>query len=284
LSQAAINPVTVDYQTVDGTATVADNDYTPTSGTLTFAPGDTAKDVVVPFGVDSTPEHNETFGLQLSNASANATIATPSATGTIIDDDDLIAPTAQVIYPNGGEVIHQNQQITLQWTASDNVGVNGVDIQLVNGASVTTLASNYPNTGSYAWTSTGPPSTKMKFRVVAHDDNHATTDNSDANWEISIYTIGVGNEVPVAFALAAPSPNPARAGDNRIAFSVPKDADVRLTIHDVRGRTVAKLVDGALPAGNHARMWDASSVAAGVYFVRFEAPGFHAERRLVLVR
>src|SRR6185503_4381447 len=108
LSQSAIDPVTVDYQTVDGTATVADGDYTPTSGTLTFAPRDTALDIVVPFGVDSTPEHNETFGITLSNAS-NATIETPTATGTIVDDDDLIAPSAQVVYPNGGEVIHQNQ-------------------------------------------------------------------------------------------------------------------------------------------------------------------------------
>jgi hypothetical protein len=124
----------------------------------------------------------------------------------------------------------------------------------------------------------------MKFRVVAHDDNHATTDNSNANWEISIYTIGVEDEVPVAFALAAPSPNPSADASNRIAFSVPRDAQVRLTIHDVRGRIVAKLVDGTLPAGNYSRMWDAGSAAAGIYFVRFEAPGFHADRRLVVIK
>ncbi len=283
LSQPAIVPISVDYQTVDGTATVADGDYTPTSGTLTFAPRDTALDIVVPFGVDARPEHNETFGITLSNAS-NATIDTPSATGTIVDDDDLIAPTAHVVYPNGGEVIHQNQQVALQWTASDNLGVNGVDIQLVNGASVTTLASNYPNTGSYSWLSTGPASTKMKFRVVAHDDNHATIDNSDANWEISIYTIGVEDEVPVAFALSPPAPNPSPAGLNRIAFAVPREAHVRVTVHDVRGRTLAKLADGILPAGNHVRMWDASGLGAGVYFVRFEAPGFHADQRLVVVK
>src|SRR6187397_1540956 len=110
-------------------------------------------------------------------------------------------------------------------------------------SSSTTLASNSPNTGSYNWLSTGPASTKMKFRVVAHDDNHATTDNSDANWQIDSYTIGVEDELPVAFALASPSPNPSAAGNNLIAFSVPKDAQVRLTIHDIRGRTVAKLVD-----------------------------------------
>ena len=284
LTQSAIVPISVDYATVDGTATEADGDYTPTGGTLTFAPGDTALDIVVPFGTDATPERNETFGITISNAS-NATIDMPAATGTILDDDDLIAPSAQVTYPNGGEVIHQNQQVTLLWTASDNVAVSGVDVQLVYGSTVTTLASNHPNTGSYQWLSTGPPSIKMKFRVVAHDDpGHATTDNSDANWEVSPYTIGVDDEVPLAFALPAPSPNPSPAGINRIAFAVPHAAHVRLTIHDVRGRMLAKLADDTVPAGRHVRAWDATSVGAGVYFVRFEAPGFHADQRLVVLR
>ena len=59
---------------------------------------------------------------------------------------------------------------------------------------------------------------------------------------------------------------------------------MRLTIHDVRGRTVANLADGIVPAGHHVRTWDSAGVAAGVYFIRFEAPGFHADRRLVVVR
>jgi len=284
LSQAAIVPVSVDYATADGTATTADGDYTPASGTLTFAPGDTALDIVVPFGADATPERNETFGITLSNAS-NATIDTPAATGTILDDDDLVAPTAHVTYPNGGEVIHQNQQVNLQWTASDNVAVSGVDIQILNGGTVTTLASNYPNIGSYQWLSTGPASIKMKFRVVAHDDpGHATTDNSDANWEISPYTIGVEDDVPLAFALPSPSPNPSPAGSSRITFAVPHEAQVRLTVHDVRGRKVATLANGTVAAGRHVRVWDSGSAGAGVYFLHFEAPGFRADRRLVVVR
>ena len=284
LSQAAVVPISVDYETVDGTATEADGDYTPTSGTLNFAPGDTAQDIVVPFGIDATPERNETFGITLSNAS-NAIIDSPAATGTILDDDDLIAPTAVVTYPNGGEVIHQNQQVNLLWTATDNVAVSGVDIQLVNGSSVTTLASNHPNTGSYLWSASGPASIKMKFRVVAHDDpGHATTDNSDTNWELTPFTIGVEDDLPLAFALAAPSPNPSPAGRNRITFAVPREAHVQLTVHDVRGRTLAKLADGTVPAGRHARIWDSTWVAPGVYFLRFEAPGFRADQRLVVVR
>jgi hypothetical protein len=284
LSQAAVVPISVYYETVDGTATEADGDYTPVSGTLNFAPGDTALDIVVPFGTDATPERNETFGITISNPS-NATIDAAAATGTILDDDDLIAPTAQVTYPNGGEVIHQGQQVNLTWTATDNVAVSGVDILILTGSSINVLASNHPNTGSFLWTASGTPSSQMKFRVKVRDDpGHGATDASDANWELSPYTIGVEDDLPIAFALPAPSPNPSIAGINRIAFAVPHEAHVRLTVHDVRGRTLAKLADGTVPAGHHVRMWDSSRVGAGVYFLRLEAPGFEADRRLVVFR
>ena len=58
--------VTVDYRTQDGTAT-AGSDYTSTSGTLTFAPGDNEKSVSIVD--DAVEDSGETFTLVLSNAS-----------------------------------------------------------------------------------------------------------------------------------------------------------------------------------------------------------------------
>ena len=47
---------------------------------------------------------------------------------------------------------------------------------------------------------------------------------------------------------------------------------------------MATLVDGELPAGRHERVWEGSGrAAAGLYFLRFEAPGFRTERRLTLL-
>lgn len=85
LSRSSTEAVTVKYATLDGTA-LAKQDYTATSGTLTFQPGKTSGTISVAIAVDRKRESNETFWVQLSNASG-ATIADGVATATIVNDD-----------------------------------------------------------------------------------------------------------------------------------------------------------------------------------------------------
>ena len=87
LNRAASGTVTVDYATADGTAT-AGADYTATSGTLTFDPGETAKTVNVPVLDDAHDDTGETLTLTLSNA-AGARIWDGEATGTIENSDPI---------------------------------------------------------------------------------------------------------------------------------------------------------------------------------------------------
>ena len=63
LDRASAAPVTVDYATQDGTAVAAAADYTATSGTLTFVPGETAKTVTVAVFDDAHDEGAETLTL-----------------------------------------------------------------------------------------------------------------------------------------------------------------------------------------------------------------------------
>jgi hypothetical protein len=86
LSEALGQPVTVNYSTADGTATVADNDYIATSGTLTFAPGVTSQTITVIVVGDSKLEGTERFTVNLSNPTG-AAIANGTAIGSIGDDD-----------------------------------------------------------------------------------------------------------------------------------------------------------------------------------------------------
>jgi len=85
LSTPVAAPVTVDFATADGTAT-AGTDYSAVDGTLTFAPGETVQEILVPILGDDVVEGDETFFVNLSNP-VNDVIADGQGAGTIWDDD-----------------------------------------------------------------------------------------------------------------------------------------------------------------------------------------------------
>lgn len=85
LPAASEKTITVDYATTDGSAK-APADYTATSGTLTFEPGQTTQQIAVPIRGDSRDERNEKFFIGLSGAS-NATIFDAQGRVTIVDND-----------------------------------------------------------------------------------------------------------------------------------------------------------------------------------------------------
>jgi hypothetical protein len=65
---------------------------------------------------------------------------------------------------------------------------------------------------------------------------------------------------------------------------LPRGQDVRLSIVDVRGRVVAVLANGPMPAGIHVATWEPGKSAAGVYFVRFRSEDWKSQLRLVHLR
>ncbi len=68
-------------------------------------------------------------------------------------------------------------------------------------------------------------------------------------------------------ALAVRGANPAR-GPIELAADLPQAGLVRLAVLDVRGREVARLVDGWRPAGRHVLRWDPAQAPAGIYLAR----------------
>ncbi len=68
----------VQYATSNGTAAWG-TDYTTTSGTLTFLPGESKKAFKVPLLTDTAPDPEETVNLSISNPTGGATIGTPSS-------------------------------------------------------------------------------------------------------------------------------------------------------------------------------------------------------------
>jgi hypothetical protein len=113
LSAAAAQVVSVDFATADGTATTAGGDYAAAGGSLSFAPGTTARTITVTVSGDAIVEPHETFTLTLSNA-LGAPLADGQAVATILDDEAAryytvlpcrLLDTRQPAGPSGGPIL-----------------------------------------------------------------------------------------------------------------------------------------------------------------------------------
>ncbi len=145
LSAPSGKTVTVDYMTngTSGSAT-AGGDYEIASGTLTFNPDNTEKTISVIINGDSVDEINETFQVDLDNASS-ATIANGQAIGTINDDDPLPSATinnATVTEGDSGTVTAvftvtlsaaSGKTITINYSSANDSATAGEDYTAVNG-------------------------------------------------------------------------------------------------------------------------------------------------------
>jgi plastocyanin len=88
--------------------------------------------------------------------------------------------------------------------------------------------------------------------------------------------------------LSAPWPNPTRAGAS-FRFGIDRAGPVRLSVFDVSGREVARVIDASLPPGTYVGAWngrqrDGTSAMPGTYFVRLVSPGQQARARVVVSR
>jgi len=93
--------------------------------------------------------------------------------------------------------------------------------------------------------------------------------------------------IPEEYAIEQNYPNPFNP-TTEITFSLPENAQVTITVYDLAGREVTRLVDSNYQAGQHHVEWSAENNASGIYFYRFAAVGeqdsFTGTRKMLLVK
>ncbi len=88
---------------------------------------------------------------------------------------------------------------------------------------------------------------------------------------------------PKGFKLYQNTPNPFNPS-TQISFYLPKVSDVRLSVIDLTGRAIATVTEGRFDPGDYTVVFDASSLASGVYFYRLQAGVFQQSRKLMVLK
>lgn len=116
-----------------------------------------------------------------------------------------------------------------------------------------------------------------QFGAVYFDDLRLATDV-----ETSLDDPGLA-DVPTEYQLQQNYPNPFNP-TTRIAYTLPKTTRVQLTVYNLRGEIVERLVSGTRNAGNHIVEFDASNISSGIYLYRLETPDFTATEKMSVVK
>jgi hypothetical protein len=205
---------------------------------------------------------------------------------------DTTPPTVAVNSPNGGESWIPGSFHLVTWTASDNVGVDSVNVDYsLHGSAGPWVAvlHSAPNTGSLSWTLPFQTSDSALVRVTAYDAAHNhTADASDALFHVvPDPNIGAEGRPGPRFALEPPASNPAR-GDVQLRFSLPAEGEARVEIVGVDGNRIWSWSRATLAAGEHSVSWNGRDLAgrpaaAGIYFVRLTARAGTRTQKLVFL-
>jgi hypothetical protein len=281
-------PNTIQYQTFGGTATPG-SDYTPVSPPQTLDLQGGRGYAVIPILDDGDPEGAETFQVRILNPSSGMVLGDSTAVVSIFDDDETVPPSVTLLAPNGGESWPVGSTQSITWTASDNVGIQYVrlDLSMDGGTTWFVLDQVAAQPALRSWLVPNDPTGVALMRITAFDyAGNSADDVGNATFRIPSVT-GVA-EAPAVFGLRPAAPNPF-LGATQVSYSLDRDGAVILEVFDVAGRLRAVLVDRTESKGPHAVRWDGRDtrglqVPSGLYVLRLTVPGHVARERVLRIR
>ena len=265
LSTSSALTVTVDYAVTGGTATPGGVDYTLASGTLSFSPGATSRNIPITIVDDGIAELSETVVITLSNPS-NATIGTNPHTVTLIDNDDTSVGFSQGTSNADEDAGTVNIAVTLSAQSSQEVTV---DYDVTGGTATGGGADYTLANGTLTFTS---GTTNRNIPITINDDlisevaetvqiTLSNPNNASLGLALHTFTINDNDEAQVRFAQSASSVDES-AGSASITVTLSAQSSQEIEVdYAVTGGTATgggtdyTLVNGTLnyPPGTSSR-------------------------------
>lgn len=126
------------------------------------------------------------------------------------------------------------------------------------------------------------------YTLVTDGTNQEWQFTADTNYMIRPVigeTYDLGNEelIPEKTALLQNYPNPFNPTTS-INYSIVNNGHVELTVYNVKGQEVAKLINGQVKAGLHSVNFNAAKFNSGVYYYKLKADNKVMTKKMILVK
>ena len=193
-------------------------------------------------------------------------------------------PFIELLNPNGGESIQIGLEYFIEW--DDNIDEDVV-LTLLENESIVRVIDTTESRTAYQWE---VPldldlSSSYKLKLSSLEDSELL-DISDNTFSLSDTTTAVedDNGLPTDYLLFQNFPNPFNPS-TEIEYSLPISGDVRLTVYDVLGNEIGKLVDDSKNSGTHSVAFNAHNLSSGIYFYELVVDGkLISTKKMILVK
>jgi len=174
--------------------------------------------------------------------------------------------------------------VTLNWTTASEINNSGFDIERSSVENQWSKVANVAGNGttnessSYSYTDRSLNAGIYSYRLKQVDFN--------GNFEYFNLSAEVNVGVPANFKLSQNFPNPFNPSTT-IEFALPTDGHAVITVFDMSGKEVSRLVNEVKSAGYHNVKFDGSTLSSGSYFYKIEVTGtsnFSEVKRMMLVK
>jgi len=95
--------------------------------------------------------------------------------------------------------------------------------------------------------------------------------------------VEVNLSTPIEYSLSQNYPNPFNPVTT-IKFSIPKEVQVNLSVFNILGERVKELKNEVMKPGYYVIEFNATGIAAGVYFYRIKAGDFIQMKKMILLK